>query len=114
MNKALLRQEGDRVLIHINDSTTLNMSWKEAETFWRAIKRKAQAAEEWAKAESIAFDHAILQRVGAPFGGLSSNPEIQALGEHEAAWNRDLRRYIRGGVKKQERVGVPGVINHGD
>lgn len=76
---------------------------------WRALVAKARQAEEQAKAESIAADAAILFRSGAPFG-LSNDPKIQDEAIKEAAWNRDLRRFMPGGIKSTEVIGVPTII----
>jgi len=59
-------------------------------------------------AEQMAFDSAILLRAGASFG-LTSNPKILDMAKTEAESNRDLRRYMPGGIKGEEQFGRPGV-----
>lgn len=75
------------------------------------IRAVAKLAEEQAKAVAVAFDAAIFQRAGVPVG-LSSDPKIQDLQGNIAAWDRDLRRYMPGGVKSQARFGKPALIDH--
>jgi hypothetical protein len=65
-------------------------------------------AEEWAHAESIAADSAVLLRAGAPFS-LSDDPRIRAEAAKEAAWNTDLRRAMPGGVRSREAFGLPTI-----
>jgi hypothetical protein len=46
-----------------------------------------------------------------PFG-LTDNPVAQAEVAKEAAWNRELRRALPGGVRSSEVVGTPTVIRN--
>lgn len=108
-----IRQEGPRVLlIDAAGRTVADMPARAALDVARAIRQQALRAEEVAEAERIVAEHALLLRVGAPFG-LSSDPAIQAEAAKEAAWNSDLRRYLPGGVKSTGELGVPRVITHG-
>jgi len=110
-----VRQEGTRVLVIEDGRTILDMPWDGALALARAIHVKGKAAEELAKAAEIIFDQAILQRLGVPLG-LTSNPDMQKVACVEAAWNSDLRRWIRsgraGGIASQAVFGVPRVIKH--
>lgn len=81
-----------------------------ARELWRALVAKARQAEEQAKAEEIAADAAILFRAGAPFG-LSDDPKIQSEAVKEAAWNRELRRCMPGGIKSTELFGAPTIVS---
>lgn len=88
-----------------------DMPWQKADELARALTAKARAAETLAKVDGIARDHAILLRAGAPFG-LTNNPTIRNMAARIAAWDRRLRRYMPGGIKSEEHVGVPSVIRH--
>jgi hypothetical protein len=105
-------QEGDKV-IFVYDGKALKMHWQSALQIARLIHKQAKKAEEDASALKIAGDHAILFRAGFPIG-LTSRPDIQEEAEHLAQYDYNLRRYMPGGVKSQERVGTPTVINHGN
>lgn len=87
-----------------NKSIRLPLPW--------ALLEKASMAEEHARANEIILDSAILLRAGVPIG-LSSNPKIQAEARKEAVWNRDLRRYMRGGgIASGEQFGAPTITQH--
>lgn len=108
-----IRQEGTRVIVLHNGKALMDLTWDAAKQLSRAILIKALLAEEEAKAWDIIADQAILTRTGAPFG-LTSNPAMLHEAGKEAAWNRDLRRYIRGkhagGIESQATVGTPAII----
>jgi hypothetical protein len=110
MNKSItIRQNGPTVLLIIDGRAT-ELPWNAALDVSNALREKAKDAEEIAKAEGIVFDQALLVRTGAPIG-FSSHPDIQKEAAKEAAWNSDLRRYIPGGVRRQEQMGRPGVYH---
>lgn len=112
INELTIRQEGDRVLLLRNGQLLAAMPWQAADAVAKALIGKARQAEEHAKAEQIAYDSAILLRSGAPFA-LSSRPDIVTEAKKEAAWNSDLRRYIRNrGIQSQERFGSPTLIQY--
>lgn len=112
LNELTVRQEGDRVLLLRNGQLLAAMPWQAADVLARAILSQARRAEEYAKAEQIAYDSAILLRAGAPFA-LSSRPDILAEAKKEAAWNSDLRRYMQNrGIQSQEKFGTPTLIQH--
>jgi hypothetical protein len=106
-----IRQEGTRVLLIINGRAVADLPWEAAGEVARAMLVQARKAEEIAKHELVAMDHAILLRVGAPFG-LAFDPRIRAEGEKAAQWDSSLRRYLPGGVKSQEKFGTPTIIRH--
>lgn len=76
-----------------------------------ALISKARELETVEQADSIIFDQAILQRMGAGFG-LAHRPDMQREAMKEAHWNSQLRRYLPGGVRSQEIVPAPQVIKH--
>ena len=112
-SQVAVRDEGNRVLVIQNGKAILDLPWDAALALAKALRIKALQAEETDKAESIVFDQAILTRLGVPFG-LTNNPVILKEATKEAAWNSDLRRYIRGkragGLESQAVVGTPNII----
>jgi len=108
-----IRQEGQRVIVISNGKAILDLPWDAALAVAQAIRVKARLAEEQAKAEQIVFDQALLTRLGLPLG-LTGNRAIQREAQKEAAWNSDLRRYIRhnrmGGMGSQTALGAPAII----
>jgi len=106
-----VRQEGDRVLVFKNGVLIADMPWQAADQLWKAIRAKTKAAEEHASAEQIIADQSLLIRAGAPFG-LTNHPLILSEATKEAAWNRDLRRHLPGGIKSTEILGLPRIIQH--
>lgn len=106
-----IRQEGATVLFIKNDRLVASLPWDAAVEIGRNLMAVGHKAEEWAKAESIVHDHAILARVGVPLG-LTSHPTLLREVRKEAAHNRDLRRYLPGGVKSEELVLAPALIQH--
>lgn len=110
MGKSItIRQDGPNVLLIIDGRAT-ELPWNAALDVANALREKAKAAEEIAKVEGVIFDQALLVRTGAPLG-FSSHPDIQAEAAREAVGNRDLRRYIPGGVQSTEQMGRPGVYH---
>ncbi len=112
MKQVTVRQEGDRVLLLHNGRLLFSLPWQAALDLSRALYVQGKRAEEEANAIQIIFDQAILTRVGFPIG-LSNRPDILAEAAREAAWNRDLRRYIRGdnaaGIANQTVFGTPRI-----
>jgi hypothetical protein len=110
-----VRCDGPRVLLILGGRLLLDLPWDAAIALSRAIYQQAKRAEELAKAEQIVMDQALVTRLGLPFG-LSSHPVILDEACKEAAWNRDLRRYIPAarakGIESQSVVGEPTVIRH--
>ena len=106
--KLSVRQNGTEVVLLFNDRRICSLPWGHALQVARAITAQARRAEEIEKAEQVSFDHGLMLRTGAPFG-LALNARVRQAGEHKAAWDRTLRRALPGGVKSQEKVGVPTV-----
>lgn len=103
--------EAGRVRLLFGGRLVTEMPWEAALALAKALMHAGRRAEEFVKANAIIEDQAILIRRGIPLG-LSSNPDILAEAEKEAAWNSDLRRYIPSGIESQEAVGSPTVIKH--
>lgn len=102
--------DGPRVLLTV-EGRTLSLPWEAADELATALRQKARQAEEAAKALLIAGDHAILLRLGIPLG-LSNRPDIQHEAAQIAQYDRDLRRYLPGGVRSREAFGTPTITRH--
>ena len=106
-----IRREDTRVLLLKNGVLIADMPYDKALSVARGLSLKAREAEEIVKAEQVIADNALLLRTGAPIG-LSSNPDIIHESIKEAVNNRELRRYLPGGIKSQSVVGRPSLIQH--
>lgn len=111
MSTLRVLQNGDRVLVLVNGGLVADIPWQKGDEVARAITTATRKAEEWAKAEAIASDQAILLRAGVPLG-LSNHPAIRAEALKLALNDRALRRYMPGGVKARAEFGAP-VIRQG-
>jgi hypothetical protein len=107
-----VERDGNNVLVAAQGKTFLLAPCAAAIEIAGAIKQQARRLEEIECAERIAYDQAILQRSGRPFG-LTNHPKIQDEAGKEAAWNSDLRRYIPAGRLRQTQVGTPRVTRQG-
>lgn len=101
--------DGPRVLLTI-EGKTVSMPWEAADELALALRQKARAAEEEAKALLIAKDHAILLRLGVPLG-LTDRADIRAEAAGIARYDRDLRRYLPGGIRSREHFGTPTIVS---
>lgn len=110
-----VRHEGTRVLVLQHGRALLDLPWQAALALAQALRAQGKRAEEIDRAQAIIADQAIVTRLGLRFG-LTSHPLLLRSAAHEAAWNRDLRRYIPGGkargIASQELVGAPTLISH--
>lgn len=102
------RQEGDRVFVSFDGKSAL-LPPEAALEFAKVLRRHALAAQEYADAERIVEEGALLFRKGIPIG-LTNNPIMQKLIGTEAQHNRDLRRYLPGGIKGESIVGTPTIV----
>lgn len=102
--------EGDLVVIGVDDRHCFRLDWKSALRLGQAIQSRAKNAEQVAKRERIIRDGAMLQRAGWRGAGVTDNSKIQDRIGIEAAHDRDLRRYMPGGVKGQYRIGLGRII----
>jgi hypothetical protein len=111
IRKVQLRAEGARVFVNINDDTFLELEWQKADEVAAALKACARLAEGHEKAEQVLKDTAFLMRSGAPFT-LSNDPRLLDAAKNEAAFDKDLRRQLPGGVKSREVFGLPTIRRH--
>lgn len=108
MSRLRIKQDGGSVLLIAGGRLIAKLPADAARQVADALRQVALRAEEWAKAESIAMDQAVLMRAGAGFG-LTDHPVIQREAAKAAAWDRDLRRFMPGGIRSQTQVGSPGI-----
>ncbi len=98
----------DKLLCIANGALLFDAPLSVARQIWTLFTGAARLAEEWASAEAVAMDAAIMARTGAPIG-LTSHPKIQAEAKKLAEGDSQLRRYIpiaspRAGVLSAPRV----------
>lgn len=77
---------------------------------WNALHAQAALGEEFDEALRIARDHAILLRAGFPVG-LTSHPLIQSEAAGIAQHDRDLRRFMPGGVRSKAMLCAPSIFH---
>lgn len=98
------------VVLWLNDGAMAFSAVKDdMREIWRAVTAGCRKAEEFAKAELVIADNAILFRSGAPFG-LSDHPKILEETVKAAQHDRDLRRFMPGGIRSTELHGTPTLI----
>lgn len=103
--------EGETVLFHGRElpaHVAVAIAGAMVQTANRAMEERPKVAE------SIALDSALLLRVGLGHIGLSDNPKIQDMARVEAESNRDLRRYLPGGIKSEVQFGTPAIAHTED
>ena len=100
---------GPKVLLEV-DGKALEMPWETALELASALRSMAKKAEEYANANKIIADGAVLMRAGFPLG-LTDNQAMKAEIKKEAQWNGDLRRYMpTPSIKSTEVLGTPSVL----
>ncbi len=104
-------QQRTDVLMLVNGRLVAEMPYKAALEVSKACYQVAKKAEEIAQVDRLTLDGGILMRAGFPIG-LTDNKDIQKEIAKEAVSNRDLRRFMPGGVKSREVFGTPSVIRH--
>lgn len=102
-------RDGDRIKVISKGCLILDVPYEAALEIGRAIIGKAKEAEEFANPYKIIMDQAILFRTGFPLG-LTNNRDIMSESIKTAMHDRDLRRFIPGGVRSKEVVGTPSLI----
>jgi hypothetical protein len=108
-----IRQDGTRVMLVYQGRCLCSMPWQAALDLAHAIRIQAKRAEELDRAPAIIHDQAIVTRLGLRFG-LTSHPALLREACRQAAWDRNLRRYIPSGkargLDRQSVVGAPSLI----
>lgn len=113
LNTLNVSADGANVQLAYNGKLVADMDWSVALALAKALIVKGKQAEEWAKADQVMGDQALMLRTNAPFG-LTSNRAILQEAAKEAQWGSELRRYLpMKGVPSKEAFGTPSIINHG-
>lgn len=94
IKEMIVRAEGDRVVVLQDGQLIADLPVDAARALSKALHVKALEAEEFEKAEQIAYDQAVLLRSGVPLG-LSLRKDIQREASHLASWDDGLRRYMK-------------------
>lgn len=111
-NSITIANEGDKVVLVINGRRVCDMPVAIAQQVSKLIYQKAMVADEYANANRIIMDQAIMQRAGMPIG-LSSHPKIVEEARKEAQWNTQLRKSMPlKGIEPRAVVGTPSLIKH--
>jgi hypothetical protein len=109
-----IRREGKRVLLFMNGQLVFDAPYDAALEIAKGITAQARLIEEEVKAEQIIADEAILARSGFPVGLTTRKDLAEAAAKH-AAWDSQLRRYIRQSRFEQRGiVFAPNVEREGD
>jgi hypothetical protein len=108
---ATVRREGSRVMLIKDGATLLDLPWDAAKELAKVMRLQAARAEQTANVEAVIADQAVLIRKGFPIS-LTPNPEVFKEAGNEAAHNRDLRRYVPGGVPSGMTFGMARLIGH--
>jgi hypothetical protein len=106
-----VRREGDNILILKNGVLLIEMPYQAALGLSQALRVKAKEVEEEVCAQQIIADQALLLRAGAPFG-LTGHPVILRESVKTALTDRNLRRYLPGGIASKAIVMAPRIIQH--
>jgi len=114
-NKAVIHREGSLIQLIFNGRLVASMGWQTGLEFAKAIVAQCKQANAHEKLHAgdvqLITDSAILLRAGAGMA-LSNHPDVIAEAKKEALHNRNLRRYMPGGVRSQQAVGTPAIIQH--
>lgn len=102
-------QYGTRVVVLRDGALAADMTWEGAAELGKALIAAARKAEEWAKAQEVAADAAVLMRAGFPIG-LAHHPAVVGEAYKVSQGDRELRRHMRNNVSNKSVVGTPRVM----
>lgn len=103
-----VRLEGDRVQLIRNGVLILELPYTAALELSGAIRTQAKRASQAANINRVIADQALLIRKGFPLA-LTNRPDVFKEAGNEAAHNRDLRRFLPGGIPSGVVFGFPTV-----
>lgn len=106
--KVLVRTEGTKVLLAVDDQRFLEIGWQEADQLARSLLAKAREAEQLAKVDGLILDQGLLMRAGMPFS-LTKDQKVIDAAKVEAAHNRLFRRALPS-IRSTEVVGMPSLV----
>jgi len=102
---ATVRRDGERVLVIKDGVTLLDLPWDAARDLGKAMRLQSARAEQTAKVVQVIADQALLIRKGFPIA-LTPDPAVFKAAGNEAAHDRDLRRFVPGGVPSGVKFGM--------
>jgi hypothetical protein len=106
--KVTVKVEGTRVLLIRNGTLLLDLTWEGAKGLARALRIQSARAEQASKIPELINDQATLIRAGVPIA-LTNDPRIFKEAGNEAAFNRELRKALPGGIPTGVTFGSPCV-----
>jgi hypothetical protein len=112
IRKVSVEVEGPRVLLLVDEKLVADFPWNAAVEIGKGILMGARKAEEYAKANQIITDQALLMRSGIKLG-LTSNRSMLREAQKEAENSEELRKAIPSsekGIPSEEIIGVPMLI----
>lgn len=104
-----IRSVADKVIILLNGKLIATLPWEAAKEFAAGIKHQAGLSEEYAKAEQVSHDQALLIRSGLPVNIANLN-DVQQLAWWKAQNDDSARRVPMKGMPSKGKVGAPGLI----
>jgi len=108
LKNVTVRLEGKSVQLIEEGMLILEMPYQAALDIARAIRSQAMKASQMANVQRVISDQALLIRKGVPLR-LTSRPDVFKEAGNEAAHNRDLRRFLPGGIPSGVAFGCPAV-----
>lgn len=104
-----VRMAGGRITVLYHGGVVADMEAGTARALGRALIAIGRKSEEWAKAEEVAADAAVLMRAGVSVG-LANHPDVQKEAVKHALHDRDLRRFMSNNVSERSVVGTPALF----
>jgi hypothetical protein len=107
-----IQQYYDQVVLLLDGKFMCTMPWQVADEIASMVRSIARLAEEYAKANAIIAQDALLIRSGAPFS-LTNNPKMREQSFNDAQWDPTARKSMPlAGVPSAKEVGAPSLIKH--
>lgn len=108
---ASIKRDGKFEIISLDGAVFAVMPLEMAQMVSNEVIAKAREIETEESFDEVIFDQAILNRTNfIPNLGLVSGKHWHSEANKVATWDSKLRRYIRGGVKRQRIVSSPTVV----
>lgn len=101
----------DKVVFLMDGKYVCDMDWSIALEVAKIVRHVAKLAEEYAVANKLIIQDALLIRSGAPFA-LTNNRKIREASYNEAQWGKEAKRMPLAGVPSRKEVGAPSLIQH--
>lgn len=102
----------DKVVLLKDGVYVCDMDWSVARAFARGVMSVSKLAEEYANANKLISQEALLIRTGAPFAlSTKANPKIREAAYSEAQWGNS-RKQMPLSVPSARECGTPTVTKH--